>query len=50
MKEKKEMYKEVKVILKKSQKKMKKYVNKNRKEAVEYKVEGRVLLSTKDLI
>ena len=44
------MYKETKVILKKLQKKMKKCVDKNRKEAVEYKVGDRVLLSTKDLI
>ena len=50
VKEIKKIYKEAKVILKKLQKKMKKYVDKNRKEAVEYKVEDRVLLSTKDLI
>jgi len=29
---------------------MKKYMDKNKKEVVEYKVEDRVLLSTKDLI
>ena len=34
----------------KSQKEMKKYMDKNKKEVVEYKVEDRVLLSTKDLI
>ena len=34
----------------KSQKEMKKYMDKNKKEVVEYKVEYRVLLSTKDLI
>jgi len=29
---------------------MKKYMDRNRKEVVEYKVEDKVLLSTKDLI
>jgi len=32
----KKMHKEVKVVLTKSQEKMKKYANRNRKEAVEY--------------
>ena len=50
VKEIKEIYEEVKAVLKKLQKEMKKYVNRNRKKAVEYKVEDRVLLSTKDLI
>jgi len=45
----KKMYKEMKAVLKKSQKEMKKYIDRNRKEAVEYKVEDRMLLSTKDL-
>ena len=36
-------------ILKKSQEKIKKYIDKNRKKAVEYKVRDRILLSTKDL-
>ena len=38
------------MILKRLQKKMEKYLNRNRKEAVEYKVKDKVLLSTKDLI
>ena len=45
----KETHKEAKVMLKKSQKKMKN-IDKNRKEAVEYRVGDRVLLSTKDLV
>ena len=45
----KEVYEEAKVILKKSWEKMKKYVNRNRKEAVEYKVGDRMLLSINDL-
>ena len=49
VKEIKKMYKEMKAVLKKSQKEMKKYIDRNRKEAVEYKVEDRMLLSTKDL-
>jgi len=43
----KEMHKEVKMVLIKLQKKMKKYVD--RKEAVEYKIGNKVLLSTKNL-
>ena len=50
VKEMKEIYKEVKAVLKKLQKEIKKYVNRNRKKAVEYKVEDRVLLSTKNLM
>ena len=46
----KEMYEEAKVTLRKLQKKIKRYANRNRKKAVEYKVGDRVLLSTKDLI
>jgi len=46
----KKMYKETKVALKKSQKEMKRYADRNRKEAIEYKVGDRVLLSTKKLI
>jgi len=46
---KKEMYKKVKAVLKKSQEKMKKYTDRNRKEAVEYKVKDKMLLSAKYL-
>ena len=49
VKEMKEIHEKVKVALRKSQEEMKKYVDKNRKEVVEYKVGDRVLLSTKDL-
>jgi len=45
----KEIHEKVKAVLKKSQEEMKKYVNRNRKEIVEYKVGDRVLLSTKNL-
>jgi len=38
VKEMKEMYKEVKAVLRKSQKEMKKYADRNRKEAEEYKI------------
>jgi len=40
----------VKAVLKKLQKEMKKYIDKNKKEMVKYKVEDKVLLSTKNLI
>ena len=43
------MHKKAKVALKKLQKEMKKYANRNRKKSVEYKVGDRVLLSIKDL-
>jgi len=46
----KEMHKEVKIALIKSQKEMKIYIDRNRKEAREYKVGDRVLLSMKDLV
>ena len=48
----KKIHEKVKVVLKKSQEEMKKYVNRNRnrKEAVEYKVRDKVLLSMKDLM
>jgi len=46
----KKMYEKAKVTLKKSQKKMKKYTDMNRKEAVEYIVGDIILLSTKNLI
>jgi len=39
----KKMYEKAKIVLKK-------YTNRNRKKVVEYKVENRVLLSTKDLM
>ena len=45
----KEIHKEVKTTLKKSQRKIKKYTDRNRKIAVEYKVRDKVLLSIKDL-
>jgi len=48
VKEMKEMHEEAKAALRKSQEKMKKYVNRNRKEAVEYEMGDRVLISTKD--
>jgi len=41
--------KKAKAVLKKLQEEMKKYTDRNRKEAVEYKVGDRVLLSMKDL-
>lgn len=44
------MHEKAKVALRKLQEEMKKYVDKIRKEAMEYKVGDRVLLSTKDLI
>jgi len=46
----KKMNKEVKVALTKLQEEMKKYVDRNRREVVEYKVEDGVLLSMKDLM
>jgi len=45
VKEIKEIYKKAKVTLKKLQKMIKKYADKNRKEAMEYKVGDKVLLS-----
>ena len=45
-----EFVKEIKVVLTKLQKEMKKYMDRNRKKAVEYKVGDKVLLSTKDLM
>ena len=50
VKEMKKMHKQIKVTLKKLQEKIKIYIDRNRKETVEYKVEDRVLLSTKDLV
>ena len=49
VKEIKKIQEKVKVILKKLQEEMKKYVDRNRKKIVEYKVEDKVLLSTKNL-
>jgi len=46
----KKIYKETKVVLKKSQEEIKKYADRNRKKVVEYKVGDRVLLSTKELM
>jgi len=48
VKEMKEMYEKTKAVLIKSQEKMKKYTDRNRKKAKEYKVGDRVLISTKD--
>jgi len=50
VKEIKKMYKEAKAVLKKLQKKIKRYVDRNRKETVEYKVGDKVLLSMKNLM
>ena len=50
VKEIKKMYKEAKAVLKKLQKKIKRYVDRNRKETVEYKVGDKVLLSIKNLM
>jgi len=46
----KNMYEKAKVTLKKLHKEIKKYVNKNKKKAVEYKIENRMLLSTTNLV
>ena len=46
----KDRYKEVKVVLIKSQEEMKRYVDKNRKETKEYKVGDKVLISMKDFL
>ena len=48
VKEMKNRHKEVKAVLVKSQEKMKKQADRNRKEAEEYKVGDKVLISTKD--
>ena len=50
VKEMKEKHEEAKAVLKKSHEEMKKYADRNRKEIVEYKVEDKMLLSTKDLM
>ena len=44
------MHEKAKTILKKLQEEMKKYINMNRKETLEYKVKDKVLLSMKDLM
>ena len=46
----KEMHEKAKAVLEKSQEKMKRYADENRKEIVEHKIEDKVLLSTKDLM
>jgi len=46
----KERYKEVRVALVKSQEEMKKQADRNRKEAEEYRVGNKVLISTKDFL
>ena len=43
------MHKKTEAVLKKSQKKMRKYIDKKRSEPEEYKVKNQILLSTKDL-
>ena len=48
VKEMKNRYEEAKTALVKSQKEMKRYVNRNRKKAKEYRVGDKVLISTKD--
>jgi len=50
VKEIKKIHKEAKVVLKKSQEEIKKYTDRNEKEAIEYKVGDKVLLSTKNLM
>ena len=50
MKEMKKKYEKAKVVLKKLQKKMKKYTDRNKKKAVKYKVGDKVLLSIKKLM
>ena len=45
-----EMYEEIKAALRKLQEEMKRHADKNRKKAVEYKVEDRLLLSIRDLV
>ena len=50
MKEMKKIHKKTKATLTKLQEEIKKYVDRNRKEAVEYKVGDKVLLSTKNLM
>ena len=50
VKEIKKIYKETKVILKKSQEESKEYTDRNKKETVEYKVEDKILLGTKNLM
>jgi len=45
----KEVYKKTKVVLRKSQEKMRKYVDRKKSEVEEYQIEDWVLLNTKDL-
>ena len=44
----KERYKEARAVLIKSQEEMKRQVDRNRKEAEEYRVDNKILISTKD--
>ena len=46
----KNIYEKAKVTLKKLHKEIKKYIDKNKKKAVEYKIENRMLLSTTNLV
>ena len=50
VKEMKEIYKKIKVILIKITEENEKYMNKNRKKVVEYKVGDKVLISIKDFL
>jgi len=50
VKEIKKIHKEIKAALTKLQEEIKKYIDRNRKKVVEYKVGDKVLLSTKDLM
>ncbi len=50
VKEMKDRHEKAKTALVKLQKKIKRYTDRNRKEAEEYKVEDKVLISTKDFL
>ena len=50
VKEMKDKYKKTKVVLVKLQKEMKRQIDRNRKEAEEYRVGDKVLISTKDFL
>ena len=50
VKEMKEKYEEIRAALVKSQKKMKKQADRNRKEVEEYRIGNKVLISTKDFL
>ena len=50
VKEMKKRHKKTKIALKQSQEEMKRYVSRNRKKTVKYKVKDRLLLSMKDFV